>query len=506
MSFEQEIDGGNWGACESVPVRSRAGLAPGLLLLLALTSLWACARNPVTGKRQIVLISESQEIALGADSHVQAESEYGFVDLPAAQAYVQQVGKKLSAVSHRPNLPWHYTIVDSPVVNAFAIPGGYVYFTRGILAYLNNDAELAGVMGHEIGHVTARHSVSQMTNSQIAQLGLGAASVFSPGVGQFSDLVGSALGIWFLKFSRDDERQADQLGVEYAAKAGYDPREVSNFFDVLRRLSDASDKETIPGWLSTHPDPGSRVQATREAAQRWITQLGLTSERMTVNRDAYMRSIDGVVFGTNPREGFTEEGRFYHPELQFQIAFPPGWQVENTRTAVYALDPAKGAQIQLKQAGVPDGTTAEAYARQLAAQGVNPQSGGPLTINGNRAYMGVYTTAVQDGSTLPVLAAFIEYRQKLYEFVGVMTNLNRYRTAVETTIRSFDRLTNQRMLAMQPDRLNIYTARQGDTLETLANRYQNPRVNADDLAILNRLAATQPITTGRLIKVVEKGY
>jgi predicted Zn-dependent protease len=480
-----------------------------LIAVIFLGSVAACARNPVTGKRQIVLISEGQEIAMGAESHVQAEREYGFVPQAAVQTYLQQAGRKLAAVSHRPNLEWHYTVVDSPVINAFAIPGGYVYFTRGILAHMNTEAELAGVMGHEIAHVTARHSVSQITRSQFTQLGLGAASIFSPSVGQFSDLAGTALGVWFLKFGRDDERQADQLGIEYAAKAGYDPREVSNFFEVLRRLSEASDRETIPGWLSTHPDPGERVQTTRATAQQWITQLGLTSDRMLVNRDAHLRSIDGLIFGTNPREGFNEEGRFYHPELQFQIAFPPGWQVENTRTAVYAMDPANGAQMQLKVAEVPAGTTAEAYARQLAANGVTPVSGGPATINGNRAFVGLYSMQSGEGPqrrVLPVVAAFIEYRQRLFECVGVMTNLNRYQAPIETAIRSFDRLTNGRILAMQPDRLRIYTARQGDTLDALADRYGNPRVTGDDLAILNRLAASQSLTPGRLVKVVEKGF
>lgn len=477
-----------------------------LFIVLMLAIVVGCAKNPVTGKRQIVLVSEGQEIALGAQSHVQAQGEYGFLDQPTVQAYVQQTGKKLAAVSHRPNLDWHYTAVDSPVINAFAIPGGYVYFTRGILAYLNNEAELAGVMGHEIGHVTARHSVTQMTRSQVAQIGLGAASILSPKIGQFGDVAGSGLGLWFLKFSRDDERQADQLGVEYAAKAGYDPREVSNFFEVLRRLSETSDRETIPGWLSTHPDPGERVPATRAAAQQWITQLNLVPEQMTVNRDAHFRSIDGLIFGNNPREGFVEEGRFYHPELQFQIAFPGGWQVENTRTAVYAVAPENRAQIQLKLAAAPQGTTAEGYARQLAGQGLLPQSGGPTTINGNRAYLALYALRDESGATTPVLAAFIEYRGQLYEIIGPMADLPRYRTAIETSIRSFDRLSNPRILAMQPDHLRIYTARQGDTLESLADRYANPRVTSDTLALLNRLAASQSLAAGRLIKVVEKGY
>jgi predicted Zn-dependent protease len=476
------------------------------LVMLALLVLLGCARNPVTGKRQIVLVSESQEIALGAESHVAAQSEYGFLDQPAIQTYVQQTGKKLAAVSHRPNLDWHYTAVDSPVINAFAIPGGYVYFTRGILAYINNEAELAGVMGHEIGHVTARHSVSQMTRSQAAQIGLGAASVFSPTVGKFGGLAGGALGVWFLKFSRDDERQADQLGVEYAARAGYDPREVSNFFDVLRRLRETSDRETMPGWLATHPDPGERVTATRAAAQQWITQLSLAPERMTVNRDDHLRNIDGMVFGDNPREGFVEEGRFYHPDLQFQIRFPTGWQLDNTRSAVYAVAPNNAAQIQFKLAKAPQGTTAEGYARQLAAQGLSPVSGGPTMINGNRAFLALYSLRDPNGAVVITMAAFIEYRQQLYEIVAPMSDLQRYQTPIEAAIRSFDRLTNQRILAMQPDRLRIYTARQGDTIDALADRYGNPRVTRDELALLNRVPASQAISSGRLIKVVEKGY
>src|SRR5437762_7433875 len=154
-----------------------------------------CARNPVTGKRQIVLVSESQEIAMGRESDPQVREEYGVADNPALQTYIQIMGRKLVRVSHRPNLEWYFTVVDSPVVNAFAIPGGYVYLTRGILAYLGNEAELAGVMGHEIGHVTARHSVRQMTREQLAQIGLGVGSVLSPTFGQFGNLAQSSAGL-----------------------------------------------------------------------------------------------------------------------------------------------------------------------------------------------------------------------------------------------------------------------------------------------------------------------
>ena len=476
-----------------------------LILCIWIISLTGCARNPVTGKREIVLVSESQEIAMGAQSHQQVREEYGVVQSENLQRYLQTIGNKLAAVSHRPGLDWHFTVVDSPVVNAFAIPGGYIYLTRGILAYLNNEAELAGVVGHEIGHVTARHSVHQITRQQLTQIGLGVGGVLSPTFGQFGGLAESSLGLVFLRFSRDDERQADRLGVEYSSRAAYDPREVSNFFEVLRRMSEADDRETIPGWLSTHPDPPERVVATRQSAQEWITTLGLTDARMQINRDNHLKSIDGMVFGDNPRDGFTEERQFYHPDLQFQITFPAGWHIENTRSAVIAVDPKQGAQMQLTVAKVPDHTTAEDYVRQLALNGTSPQSTQVTNINGNHAVLALYSIRTESG-TLAALVAFVEYRDKLFQIVGVTPDFRTYSGPMEDAMRSFNRVTEQRILSVQPDRLKIYTAQAGDTLGSIAARYNNPRVNADQLAILNRLAIDQPITPGRLIKIVEKGY
>jgi predicted Zn-dependent protease len=464
-----------------------------------------CARNPVTGKRQIVLVSESEEIAMGRQSDPEVRQEYGVVENQALQSYIQAMGRKLVAVSHRPNLDWHFTVVDSSVVNAFAIPGGYVYLTRGILAYLGSEAELAGVMGHEIGHVTARHSVRQITREQLAQLGLGVGSVLSPTFGQLGNVAQSGLGVLFLRFSRDDEREADRLGVEYAARAAYDPRQVSNFFDVLGRLSAANDRETIPGWLSTHPDPPQRVEATRMLADQWIQTLGLTDERMIVNRDQLVRALDGLVFGTNPREGFTEANRFYQPTMEFQIDFPAGWRVDNTRDAVVAIGPQQAAQLQLTVARVRAGMTADEYVRALAASGVRPQSAQNVTINGNRAVLANYVIRTQAGSVV-ALAGFIEYRNQIFQIVGTTADPQRFGAEIERSIRSFERVTDPRILRAQPDRLKVYTARQGDTLATIARLTNNPRVSADDLAILNRLAVDQPITAGRVLKIVEPGY
>jgi predicted Zn-dependent protease len=472
-------------------------LIPTVIAICVFSSPFGCVRNPVTGRRQIVLVSETQEIAMGRESDREARQQYGIAESEALQNYIETVGRKLVKVSHRPNLEWHFTVVDSPVVNAFAIPGGYVYITRGILAYLSNEAELAGVMGHEIGHVTARHSVSQITKEQLAQIGLGVGGAISPVFGQFGNMAQSGLGLVFLRFTRDDEREADRLGIEYAARSAYDPRQVSNFFEVLGRMSAAGDRETIPGWLSTHPDPPERVQATRREAEQWIETLGLTDDRMATNRDEFLRSLDGLIFGTNPREGFSEGQRFYHPGLRFQIEFPSGWRIDNTREAVIATELQQQARLQLTTANVRRGMTASQYVRFLASRGLTPNSMRDLQIHGFNAVLATY------GRTI---AGFIEFREGIIQIVGVSSDKRAFGSTFERTIESFDSLNDERILNAQPDRLRLYAAKEQDTLTSLAERFKNPRANADDLAVLNRMAADQPISPGRLVKIVEKGY
>ena len=458
---------------------------------------FGCVRNPVTGRRQIVLVSEAQEIAMGRESDPQVRQQYGVAEGKPLQNYVETIGRKLTKVSHRPDLEWHFVVVDSPVVNAFAIPGGYVYVTRGILAYLANEAELAGVMGHEVGHVTARHSVRQITREEFAQIGLGVGGTLSPVLGQLGNMAQSGLGLVFLRFSRDDEREADRLGIEYAARSAYDPRQVSNFFEVLGRLSAAGDRQTLPGWLSTHPDPPERVQTTRTEGEHWIEMLGLSEDRMMMNREEFLRSLDGMIFGTNPREGFSEGERFYHPDLRFQIEFPVGWRIDNTQEAVIATEPQQKARLQLTTANVRRGTTANEYIRFLAARGLKPEGTRQLRIHGYAAVVASYPGAV---------AGFIEFRDGITQIVGVSSDTRAFSSIFERSIESFDSLTDERLVNAQPDRLRIYQAKEEDTLRTLAARFNNPRANADDLAVLNRMAADQPISPGRLVKVVEKGY
>src|ERR671910_1256831 len=249
-----------------------------VLLLTACVNA-ACATNPVTGKRQMSLLSEAGELAIGQQQDVEIRREMGVYDDPALQRYVSDIGQQLARASHRPNLPWSFTIVDSPAINAFALPGGYIYLTRGILAYLDDEAELAGVLGHEIGHVTARHAAQAYTRQAQANLGLTILSIFVPSTAPFADLGSAGLSVLFLRHGREAELEADRLGVEYGSGVGYDPAGVPRFLATLARVN-ALSARGVPNWLSTHPDPGSRAIKAEPVAGKFVSDAA-----KTVNRD-----------------------------------------------------------------------------------------------------------------------------------------------------------------------------------------------------------------------------
>ena len=245
---------------------------PQVGLLAALAFIVACSVNPATGERQLVLIGEGSEIRMGRDADGEITASLGIYDDPDLQAYITQLGNKLAATSERPNLPWSFKVVDDPIVNAFALPGGFIYITRGIMAHFNSEAQLAWVVGHEIGHVTGRHSVEQLSRAQLAQVGLVAGVLIVPE--QFQGALGAAsvgLQLMFLKFGRDDERQADDLGLRYIDRAGYDPREMPGVFAMLGRVSTAAGGGRVPEWLSTHPNPENRAQRIAQAIARSST-------------------------------------------------------------------------------------------------------------------------------------------------------------------------------------------------------------------------------------------
>lgn len=315
--------------------------------------LTGCAINPATGSRQINFVSESSEVKMGREADRAIMGEYGAYDDTALVAFVEEVGQKLAAVSERPELEWHFRLLDSPVVNAFAIPGGYVYITRGILAAMNSEAQLAGVIGHEIGHVTARHTAQQITQSQLATVGLVAGMIAVPGMGQYGLVAQQGLQVLFLKFSRDHENQADELGIRYAVRAGYDPRQIPSTYDMLRRLSDREGYGGLPTWQNTHPDPGDRKARTSTLA--FEAALLHRDRTLAVDEPGMKRRLAGLVYGEDPEQGYLVDNRFYHPGMGFQVDWPNGWGVMNTPSSVSAIAHDSGALITLTLADRGDG-------------------------------------------------------------------------------------------------------------------------------------------------------
>ncbi|HWR74126.1 MAG TPA: M48 family metalloprotease, partial [Bacteroidales bacterium] len=393
-----------------------------MLFAAAVAIVVSCAVNPVTGKKQIMLMSEAQEVALGVSYDPQVLATFGEYADADMQNYVQVKGTEMGKISHRPALEYHVKVVDSPVVNAFAVPGGYIYLTRGIMAQFNNEAEMMGVLAHEMGHIAARHSVSQQSKQQLGTLLLIGGMIASEQFAQYAQYAMQGMQLLFLKFSRDDETQADQLGVAYSSKMGYDAQKMADFFRVLEKMSLAESQGGVPTWMSTHPDPGNRQVSVRAQALQWQDSLKYPSWK--VNTDSYLKMIDGIIYGEDPRQGYTEGNTFYHPELKFKFSFPTAWKLENTPTQVN-MAPADGkALIAFLLSRQKTLITARDSA--MAAVGLQLQRSEERTVNGMPALVTLSKLVTDDPSTGTkstnvFLSYFIQYGSIIYTFHGIST-------------------------------------------------------------------------------------
>jgi predicted Zn-dependent protease len=463
--------------------------------LAIVLSLAACALNPATGRRQLSLVGEEQEIQIGRQAAASVRSTVGLVDNPALQSYVQQIGRREAATSERPNLPWQFQVVDDPSPNAFALPGGFIFVTRGMLNLMTSEAELASVLGHEIGHVTARHSVNQISKQQLAQLGLGLGSIFFPEARPFESLVGAGVELLFLKYSRDDEREADVLGFEYMRRHGYDVSEFDDVFAALDRIGEG-ERGALPGWLTTHPAPAERV----EAAQTRAAAVGPQSNAR-VGREDYLGQIDGLVYGKDPRQGFFRGTNFYHPKLRFQLTFPEGWQTENLTQAVVAVAPENRAVLQLTIAG--DIRPEAAMERFFAQSGAVPGRVVRDRFQGNQATIAEFQ-ARTDGGVVQGLTAYVLHGALTYQLVGYTAAqlYSSYGVALERSIRSFTAVTDPEILNVQPQRMDVVRVPTAMTVSEFARQF-NSAVPPQTLAILNGLPSPESrLSAGTLAKRV----
>jgi len=474
---------------------------------LALT-LTACVKNPVTGKKQFAVMSEAREVEMGTAYDPQIIAEFGLYENDVLQQYINTKGKEMAAISHRPKLDYKFRIVDSPVVNAFAVPGGYVYFTRGIMAHFNNEAEFTGVLGHEIGHITARHTAVAQRNATFVQLGLIAGMIASPELAQFAEPLSSGMGLVLMKFGRDAESQSDELGVEYSSKIGYDAHEMAKFFETLARKSESAGAR-VPEFLSTHPDPMNRKEDVAVLADEWDLKLKLDNPK--VNRNEYLQMLDGLAYGEDPRQGFVENSTFYHPGLKFQFPIPAGWAYQNSPQQ-FLMAPSDGKAMMFLT--LAQGTSLTEAGNALVSQyKLTVTSSNDVNVNGNKALdiIGHQVSAEPQGTipagtpTVAVKLTLISFGGVIYQMLGATSKADfaKYQPLFDSAIKNFKELKDAEKLNRLPERLSIYTVTQTNTLQNILNQKGIPAGRHEEWAIVNGMKVNESVPAGTLIKVLK---
>lgn len=475
---------------------------PALMLALVL-GLANCAVNPVSGRQQFNLMSEAQEIQVGQQGDAEVRREYGDYTDPALEQLVGGIGRRLAASSHRPDLPWRFRVLDSPQINAFALPGGPVYITRGMLAYLNTEAELAAVLGHEVGHITARHGAQRYSAGQATQIGMALLSVLAPELSRAGQSIIGPLATALLRgYGREHELEADRLGAEYIARNGYRPEAMievvgvlkdQELYDIELARREGREPRAYHGVFATHPDNDTRLREVVLAARRF-TRDDLPAE----TPGNLLPKLDGLVWGDSPDQGLLRGSRFLHGPLRLQLDLPAGWKVQNNPQQLLAQAPRGDAQLQLVALGAPrDGI--ESQLRRALRLGPR-ETVQQQRINGLEA---ASVSGVANGTPFRALAVRLEQQDLL--LVGLARDRNALTTltpAFRDSAGSIRRLSQAEADALQPLRIRLLTVKRETTYQALAKDSPLGDGAADVLRLINGDWPSGEPTRGRTIKVV----
>jgi len=470
-------------------------------ILGVLSILSACATNPVTGSRNFAL-SEDWELKAGAQYHQQIMQEYSLYNDPELQAYVDEIGQKLAAKSHRPDLKFTFTLLDSPQVNAFALPGGYVYVTRGIMAYMTEESHLAGVIGHEIGHVTARHGAQRAAQQQLAGVATIGAAILtgSQEVMQLSQMLGGAL---MSGYGRNQELESDRLGAEYIAKNNYDVEDMIGVIGILkdqelfaaeRARAEGRTVQAYHGVYSTHPRNDQRLQEVVKAAKRF--------KNPPANSDdggRFLRLTDGMAYGDSEAQGITRGNKFYHKSLDLFIEFPVGWSVQNTPTMLNAIAPDRTQAIRIQMDNVGEQMNAAQY---LNSKFQNLQKTQYVDSAFGQAYTGV--ASVQDqrtGQQQQFLVSAVKRGGQAYVVAGlgqkVLPNSEFFEVA-----KNMRSLKSSEQNLAEGQSLKLITVQPGDTFSSLARKSDISEYPEETLRLVNGMYPDGELKAGQKLKLV----
>ncbi len=493
--------------------RPRGRLLLSLLTVLPLLATGGCAVNPATGEQSFTaFMSPQQEVAVGQEEHPKLVQEFGgaYEDADLA-AYVSRVGLSLARLSEAPDLPYTFTVLNDDKVNAFALPGGFIHVTRGLLALADDEAELAGVLAHEIGHIVARHTAQRYSRAMATNIGLTVLGVLGSVYGlpsQLGQAVSYGAQAHLQGFSREQELEADMLAVRYLARAGYDPRAMTSFLDKMRahgeleamlagKPAGSVDEFNV---MATHPRTLDRIEQAVELAREAPEGQHLR------HREAFLASIDGMIYGDDPKQGMRLGRDFRHPDLGIGFTVPPGFVLFNSARqvvargpgeAVFAFDMAPGDAA--RQTGDPATYLSRVWAREL-----NLTDTERLDINGMPTATGRAVLRTRNGDRELRLVVVRERPDRLFRFLFVTpaTSAARYRTEFQRTTYSFHRLSPQEIAGIRPLRLDIHTVSPGDTVESLAARMPFDAYHVERFSALNGIGRDQSLVAGTQVKIV----
>ena len=473
-------------------------------------ALAACSTNPATGDQSFTaFMSEEDEARIGAEMHPKILDPYGGAyDEIELGAYVAKIGSRLAVLSELPKIEWRFTVLNDRNVNAFALPGGYIYITRGLLALASNEAEMAGVLAHEIGHVTARHSAQRHSTNMATSIGLtvlgvlGSAAGVPSGLGNVANLGAQAA---IQQYSQGQELQADMLGVRYMTRAGYDPSAMTSFFRKLKAHSELEAQEQgrdgiKHNIMSTHPRTEDRItQAIDLAKEKAVS-------RPIVRQKGYLAQINGLVFGDDPQQGVRRGRSFMHPELKIAFTVPPGFVLLNFPNQVVAVGPNKSRIIfnmvgseQVSRVG-----SLPTYLRKSWGRGIGLQSVERVEVNGLRGATGNGRVDTKDGPRDVRLIAIRGDRKRIYRFSFVTPPSETKRLSLELrrTTYSFRRLSGAEVDKIQPLRLKIVRIRRGESIADMAARFPFERFKREWFRLLNNLQPGERLKPGQNVKIV----
>ena len=476
-----------------------------VLITLIMSYLLGCASNPVTGEQDFVLMTEDQEIELGETFSKEVLKQYRAYDDPKLQAYVSKLVEELAANSHRNHLIFHVTVLDSPEVNAFALPGGYIYITRGIMAYMNTEAELAGVLGHEIGHVTARHSVRQHSASTVAGI-LSAAVAIASGTSEAGDATNIASTALVRGYGRGHELEADRLGAEYLAKTGYDPEEMIEVVGILKnqeefdkKLAEAEGREPrgYHGLFSTHPSNDKRLQEVISAAKIY------KSDYTRKEDGTFLKLTNGMVFGSSEREGVLRNNQFYHKNLGITLTFPKQWKIDNLTSQLIATTQARDAIMEVTLEDLNKKQTPEEFIKTEFAKDL--KAGEKITTPTYEGYTGIGVVDTPFGKQDTRIGVVFKDKQ-VYKFLATAKTpelMDKYDSEFISTISSLRALKPEEEKLAEANRIKLIKAKKGDTFEKYAESSPLTSYAADQLRLINDLFPDGQPTPGEYIKIIQ---